>query len=84
MPLTRHARHTAQESIVAGGGVALARAAKVHLTCDSGFSLERADGHANPASRARRKPVRRIAENAGLDGARLMGEIEGIERHTRT
>ena len=64
----------AQEGIVVGGGVALMRAAKVldKLTDDdpdvqTGIKIVR---------RALEEPVRRIAENAGIDGAIVAGKIE--------
>ena len=64
----------AQEGIVVGGGVALLRAAKVldQLTNDdpdiqTGIKIVR---------RALEEPVRRIAENAGVDGAIAVGRIE--------
>jgi chaperonin GroEL len=64
----------AQEGIVVGGGVALLRAGKVleGLTNDdpdirTGIKIVR---------RALEEPVRRIAENAGVDGAIVVGKIE--------
>jgi chaperonin GroEL len=64
----------AQEGIVVGGGVALMRAAKAldKLTDDdpdvqTGIRIVR---------RALEEPVRRIAENAGIDGAIVAGKIE--------
>jgi chaperonin GroEL len=64
----------AQEGIVVGGGVALMHAAKVldKLTDDdpdvvTGIRIVR---------RALEEPVRRIAENAGIDGAIVAGKIE--------
>ena len=64
----------AQEGIVVGGGVALMRAAKAldKLTDDdpdvqTGIKIVR---------RALEEPVRRIAENAGIDGAIVAGKIE--------
>jgi len=64
----------AQEGIVVGGGVALLRAAKV---------LENHD-HEDPdvrtgvkiVQRALQEPLRRIAENAGTEGAVVVGEVE--------
>ncbi|HEY4425664.1 MAG TPA: chaperonin GroEL [Pyrinomonadaceae bacterium] len=64
----------AQEGIVVGGGVALLRAAKV---------LEN-HGHEDPdvrtgvkiVQRALQEPLRRIAENAGTEGAVVVGEVE--------
>jgi len=67
-------RAAAQEGIVVGGGVALLRAAKVldKLTDDdpdvqTGIRLVR---------RALEEPLRRIAENAGVDGAVIIGKVE--------
>lgn len=67
----------AQEGIVIGGGVALLRAAKVldGLTDSdpdtvTGIRIVR---------RALEEPVRRIAENAGLDGAVIVGRIEDLK-----
>jgi len=67
----------AQEGIVIGGGVALLRAAKVldglseqDLDVNTGIRIVR---------RALEEPVRRIAENAGLDGAVIVGRIEELK-----
>jgi chaperonin GroEL len=67
-------RAAAQEGIVVGGGVALMRAAKAldQLTDDdpdvlTGIKIVR---------RALEEPVRRIAENSGIDGAIVAGKIE--------
>jgi chaperonin GroEL len=64
----------AEEGVVVGGGVALLRASKVlenYETDDpdvrTGIKIVR---------RALQEPVRRIAENAGVDGAVIVGEIE--------
>jgi chaperonin GroEL len=64
----------AQEGIVAGGGVALMRAAKAldKLTVEdpdvqTGIRIVR---------RALEEPLRRIAENAGVDGAVVVGKVE--------
>ena len=65
----------AQEGIVVGGGVALLRAAKV---------LENHDDHEDPdvrtgvkiVQRALQEPLRRIAENAGSEGAVVVGAVE--------
>ncbi|MGI8898617.1 MAG: chaperonin GroEL [Pyrinomonadaceae bacterium] len=70
-------RAAAQEGIVVGGGVALLRAAKVldKLTDDdpdvqTGIRLVR---------RALEEPLRRIAENAGVDGAVIIGKVEALK-----
>ncbi len=67
----------AQEGIVVGGGVALLRTAKVldALTSDdedvsTGIRLVR---------RALEEPLRRIAENAGQDGAVVVGKVEDMK-----
>jgi chaperonin GroEL len=64
----------AQEGIVPGGGVALMRAAKAldKLTNDdrdvlTGIKIVR---------RALEEPLRRIAENAGVEGAIVVGKVE--------
>lgn len=70
-------RAAAQEGVVVGGGVALLRAAKVldKLTDDdpdvmTGIKLVR---------RALEEPLRRIAENAGVDGAVIVGKVEALK-----
>lgn len=70
-------RAAAQEGIVVGGGVALLRSAKVldKLMDDdpdvhTGVRLVR---------RALEEPLRRIAENAGVDGAVIVGKVEAMK-----
>jgi len=70
-------RAAAQEGTVIGGGVALLRAGKVldKLTSDdhdeqTGIKIVR---------RALEEPLRRIAENAGLDGAVIVGKVEELK-----
>ncbi|HXL80775.1 MAG TPA: chaperonin GroEL [Pyrinomonadaceae bacterium] len=67
----------AQEGTVVGGGIALLRAAKAldnlssnELDVQTGISLVR---------RALEEPLRRIAENAGLDGAVVVGKVEELK-----
>ncbi|MBC7912061.1 MAG: chaperonin GroEL [Pyrinomonadaceae bacterium] len=64
----------AQEGIVPGGGVALMRAAKAL------DKLEVEDGDVQTGirivRRALEEPLRRIAENAGIDGAIAAGRVE--------
>ncbi|HEX5966798.1 MAG TPA: chaperonin GroEL [Pyrinomonadaceae bacterium] len=67
----------AQEGIVVGGGVALLRAGKVldnHESEDpdirTGVKIVR---------RALEEPIRRIAQNAGVDGAVVIGEVEKLK-----
>jgi chaperonin GroEL len=64
----------AQEGIVVGGGVALVRASKV---LDS-FSSDDPDvlTGVKIVRRALQEPLRRIAENAGVEGAVVVGEVE--------
>ena len=70
----------AEEGVVVGGGVALLRAARVLDNYDSG-------DHMDPdirtgikiVRRALQEPVRRIAENAGVEGAVVVGEIEQLK-----
>jgi chaperonin GroEL len=70
-------RAAAQEGIVVGGGVALLRASKVldnHESDDpdvrTGVKIVR---------RALQEPIRRIAENAGVEGAVVVGEVEQLK-----
>jgi len=67
-------RAAAQEGIVPGGGVALLRAAKA---LDK-LTLEDADEQTGVRllRRALEEPLRRIAENAGVDGAIVIGRID--------
>jgi chaperonin GroEL len=67
----------AQEGIVAGGGVALLRAAKM---LDS-LPVEDPDTLTGIkiVRRALEEPLRRIAENAGLDGAVIVGKVEELK-----
>jgi chaperonin GroEL len=67
----------AQEGVVVGGGVALLRASRV---------LENYDGDdpdvrtgVNIVRRALQEPIRRIAENAGIEGAVVVGEVERLK-----
>ena len=64
----------AQEGIVVGGGVALVRASKV---LDS-FLADDPDVMTGVriVKRALQEPLRRIAENAGVEGAVVIGEVE--------
>jgi chaperonin GroEL len=67
----------AQEGIVVGGGVALLRAAKVldNLT-DSDQDVQTG---IRIVKGALEEPLRRIAENAGLDGAVIAGKVEALK-----
>jgi chaperonin GroEL len=64
----------AQEGIVPGGGVALIRAAKAldKLTDEDGD----VQTGVNIVRRALEEPLRRIAENAGVEGAIVVGRVE--------
>jgi len=67
----------AQEGTVVGGGTALLRAAKVLDELSDG------DGDVTTGikivRRALEEPLRRIAENAGLDGAVVVGQVEQLK-----
>ncbi len=70
-------RAASQEGIVVGGGVALLRAGKVldNMTNEdsdvqTGIRIVR---------RALEEPLRRIAENAGVDGAVIIGKVEELK-----
>jgi len=64
----------AQEGIVVGGGVAIIRAGKV---LDQ-YSSDDPDVNTGVkiVRRALQEPLRRIAENAGIEGAVVVGEVE--------
>jgi len=67
----------AQEGIVVGGGVALLRAGKILDDYEAG------DPDINTGvkivRRALSEPLRRIAENSGVDGAVVAGEVERLK-----
>ena len=67
-------RAAAQEGIVPGGGLALMRAAKAldRLTVEDGD----VQTGIRIVRRALEEPLRRIAENAGVEGAVVVGKIE--------
>ena len=67
----------AQEGIVVGGGVALLRASRVldnHDSDDPDFRTG-----VKIVRRALQEPIRRIAENAGIEGAVVVGEVESLK-----
>src|SRR6185369_7217808 len=64
----------AEEGVVVGGGVALLRAAKVLDNHDASNDPDVRTG-IKIVRRALQEPVRRIAENAGVEGAVVVGEI---------
>ena len=66
----------AQEGTVIGGGVALLRAGQV-LDKLSSDDLDAETG-IRIVKRALEEPLRRIAENAGLDGAVIVGRVEEL------
>lgn len=66
----------AQEGTVPGGGVALLRAGQV-LDKLSSDDLDAQTG-IRIVKRALEEPLRRIAENAGLDGAVIVGRVEEL------
>jgi chaperonin GroEL len=67
----------AQEGIVVGGGVALLRAGKVLENHDSEDPDVRTG--VQIVRRALQEPIRRIAQNAGVDGAVIIGEVERLK-----
>src|SRR6266536_3302043 len=70
-------RAAAQEGIVVGGGVALLRAARV-LDQVRDSDSDALTG-VKIVRRALEEPLRRIAENAGLDGAVVVGKVEEMK-----
>jgi chaperonin GroEL len=64
----------AQEGIVPGGGVALVRAARALDKFES--DSEDVKTGVRILRRAMEEPLRRIAENAGVDGAIVIGKVE--------
>jgi chaperonin GroEL len=67
-------RAAAQEGIVPGGGIALLRAARALDKLE--LSDEDEQTGVRILRRALEEPVRRIAENAGVDGAIVIGKVE--------
>jgi chaperonin GroEL len=67
----------AQEGIVVGGGVALLRAGRVLDNHDSQDPDVRTG--VKIVRRALQEPIRRIAQNAGVDGAVVIGELERLK-----
>ena len=68
-------RAAAQEGIVTGGGVALVRAAKALDKLEADGDQDVQTG-IKVLRRALEEPLRRIAENAGIDGAIVIGKVE--------
>jgi chaperonin GroEL len=69
----------AQEGIVVGGGVALLRAARIldQIKDDDADVLT----GVRIVKRALEEPLRRIAENAGMDGAVVVGRVEEMKNN---
>src|SRR5687768_3093051 len=67
----------AQEGIVVGGGVALLRASRVLENHESEDPDVRTG--VKIVLRALQEPIRRIAQNAGNDGAVVIGEVERLK-----
>ena len=66
-------RAAAQEGIVPGGGVALVRAARALDNIDAEGDVRTG---VRLLRRAMEEPLRRIAENAGIEGAIVIGKVE--------
>ena len=69
-------RAAAQEGIVPGGGVALLRAAKALDKFEAEGDDPDIQTGVRILRRALEEPIRRIAENAGTDGAIVVGKLE--------
>jgi chaperonin GroEL len=67
----------AQEGIVVGGGVALLRASRVLDNHESDDPDVRTG--VKIVQRALQEPIRRIAENAGVEGAVVVGQVEQLK-----
>jgi chaperonin GroEL len=67
----------AQEGIVVGGGVALLRASRVLDNHESDDPDVRTG--VKIVQRALQEPIRRIAENAGIEGAVVVGQVEQLK-----
>jgi chaperonin GroEL len=72
-------RAAAQEGYVAGGGIALLRAAKVLDSLNPSGEKSDIQTGIRIVRRALEEPIRRIAENAGLDGAVVVGKVESLK-----
>jgi len=73
-------RAAVEEGIVPGGGVALLRAAKALDTLK--LSGDEATG-ANIVRRALEEPIRRIVENAGLEGSVVVEKVKAASASTQ-
>ena len=67
-------RAAVEEGIVAGGGVALVRAGKVLDSLEVGDDHDEQVG-VNIVRRALEEPLRQIAQNAGQEGAVVVGKV---------
>jgi chaperonin GroEL len=72
-------RAAAQEGYVAGGGIALMRAAKLLDTTKATDGNGDIQTGIRIVRRALEEPLRRIAENAGLEGAVVVGKVESLK-----
>jgi chaperonin GroEL len=72
-------RAAAQEGYVAGGGIALLRAAKVLDKTNAANGNGDIQTGIRIVRRALEEPLRRIAENAGLEGAVVVGKVESLK-----
>ena len=70
-------RAAVEEGIVAGGGVALLRTQKI-LEALEAVNQERQAG-INIISKALEEPLRRIAENAGIDGSIVIDKVKSAK-----
>jgi chaperonin GroEL len=68
-------RAAVEEGIVAGGGVALVRAGKVLGTFKASDSDQDEQIGVNIVKRALEEPLRQIAQNAGAEGAVIVGRV---------
>ncbi len=68
-------RAAVEEGIVAGGGVALVRAGKVLSTFKASETDQDEQIGVNIVKRALEEPLRQIAQNAGKEGAVIVGKV---------
>jgi chaperonin GroEL len=76
-------RAAAQEGIVPGGGVALLRAAKALDKFEPRGEDADVQTGVRILRRALEEPIRRIAENAGVEGAIVIGKVEESKGATK-
>jgi chaperonin GroEL len=70
-------RAAVEEGIVAGGGVALLRAQRALDGLEQGFNDDQAAG-VSIVRRAVETPMRRIAENAGVEGSIVVDKVKSL------